>query len=204
MPRSDGLETPLNALEIVEVCSQSGYRAGQYCEETEDQFIQVSGLKTEACPYHFLVHTSKDQLFQVNSSCEALKNISHHSWFVLPPLMEYYYKQKNPFYKKLPAFRPDCLAVNQEKMAFISLEENEVVSLVTDMDTKRNGIVIKVAHSNPKSKLFWYMNSTYIGTTTEFHEMEVFPKDFIIKITVVDQDGSAIERNFKVLDGLFK
>jgi penicillin-binding protein 1C len=203
LPQVEWLEAPLNAMESIEICSKSGYRAGQYCEETEDSLVQSSGLKTASCPFHFVVHTTKDQLYQVNSSCESVENMSHFSWFVLPPLMEYYFKQKNPFYKTLPEFKPNCMSIEQEKMAFISLEENEVISLVTDIDSKRNGLVIKIAHSNPKSKLFWYMNSTYIGTTKEFHEMEVFPKNPEVKITVLDQEGSTIERNFKIADGLF-
>lgn len=204
LPKSDWLEAPLNAMEYIEVCSESGFRVSQHCEKREEVLVQISGLKTEPCPFHFLVHTTKDGLYQVNSSCEEMDNINHVSWFILPPLMEYFYKQKNPFYKKLPDFRPDCFMVNQVKMAFISPEKGEVISLVTDINSKRNGVVVKVAHSDPKSKLFWYVNSTYIGTTSEFHEMEVFPKNSKVKITVVDQEGRTLERNFTVVDGLFQ
>lgn len=204
LPRGEWLEAPLNAMEMIEICAESGFRVSQYCNEKEQVLVQQSGLKTEPCPYHFLVHTTKDQLFQVNSSCEPLENMAHVSWFVLPPLMEYFYRQKNPFYKKLPDFRSDCLLPNQEKMVFISPEEDEVISLVKDMNSEQNGIVVKVAHSNPDSTLYWYLNSTFIGTTSEFHEMEVFPKFSEVRITVVDHEGSSIERNFKVVDGLFQ
>jgi len=204
LPSNDWLDTPLNALEIIEVCKESGYIPSQFCEQTEAMYVQLPGLKTNACPYHFLVHTSKDALFQVNSSCESIENMKHSSWFVLPPLMEYYFKQKNPFYKELPEFRKDCMKETQDKIAFISPEENEVISLVTDMKSRKNGVVVKVAHTVSNSKLFWYMNSRYIGTTSEFHEMEIFPQNSNVKVTVVDQQGRAIERNFSVADGLFQ
>lgn len=203
LPQSDWLEVPFEALEEVAICSKSGYRASEYCEDETQMFVQTTGLRTSPCPYHLWIHTTKDELFQVNTSCESLENMTHKSWFVLPPLMEFYFKNKNPFYKKLPQFRSDCLAINQQKMAFISPEQNEVISLTTDLDLSKNGVVIKVAHSNPKTKLFWYLNSTYIGSTKDFHEMEVFPKIKDVKITVVDEEGSLIERDFKVVDGLF-
>ena len=57
--------------------------------------------------------------YQVNTSCESLENIQQKSWFVLPPLQEYYYKKQNPFYKPLPKFREDCLGEVKNVMKFL-------------------------------------------------------------------------------------
>ena len=99
LPNSDWFSKPFDDMQEVSICKNSGYRASQNCDEVETKFIQISGLKTKACPYHILVHLDKTETFQVNSSCEDINTIKHKSWFVLPPLMAYYYKTKNPFYK---------------------------------------------------------------------------------------------------------
>ena len=105
LPQSNWFTKPFDALVEVEVCSKSGYRASEFCEDKKVVFVQQSGLKTGSCPYHKLVHLNISEQFQVNTSCEQLQNIVHKNWFVLPPLEAYYYKKKNPFYKNLPSFR---------------------------------------------------------------------------------------------------
>ena len=70
----------------------------------------------------------------MNSSCQPLNEITHKSWFVLPPLMEYYYQNKNPLYKTLPPFRNDCMAEGQKSMDFIYPAEALKVFLPKDFD----------------------------------------------------------------------
>ncbi len=139
---------------------KSGYRASETCEEKEKQFIQTSGLKTKPCPYHFLVHLDKNEQYQVNSSCESLGAMTHKSWFVLPPLVEYYYQQKNPFYKVLPKFRNDCLGENAQPMDFIYPKENLIIFLPKDFDEKQSELILKIAHSITYAKVFWYLDET--------------------------------------------
>src|SRR5690606_27555218 len=130
----------------VDICMESGYRANPNCEHKQQQFIQVAGLKTAACPFHILVHLDQNEHYQVNTSCEDLNNIVHKSWFVLPPLMEYYYKAQNPFYKSLPPFREDCLGESTIAMEFIYPKENNTIFLPKDFDGQTNDLILKVAH----------------------------------------------------------
>ena len=80
-------------------------------------------------PFHVLVNLDTSEIYQVNTSCERLENIKQKSWFVLPPLMEYYYKDKNPFYKALPKFRDDCLGETKNSMKFIYPTEKSTIFL---------------------------------------------------------------------------
>ncbi len=194
LPNSEWFSKPFDDMQEVSICKKSGYRASQNCDDVETKFIQISGLKTKPCPYHMLVHLDKTETFQVNSSCEAINNIKHKSWFVLPPLMAYYYKTKNPFYKPLPKFRSDCLGENGVSIEFIYPKENNTIFLPKDFDGKTNDLILKIAHSKPESTVFWYVDETFIGSTKDIHELAIIPKTGKHLITVIDAFGNEAKR----------
>ncbi|MCF7559464.1 penicillin-binding protein 1C [Sabulilitoribacter multivorans] len=198
LPNSEWFAKPFDEMQEVSICKKSGHRASPNCDDTEDKFIQLSGLKTKPCPYHVLVHLDKTETYQVNSSCEDLNNITHKSWFTLPPLMAYYYKTNNPFYKPLPKFRNDCLGESTITMEFIYPKENNTIFLPKDFDGTTNDLVLKIAHSKPESKLFWYVDDTYIGSTKDIHELAIIPKEGKHIITVVDEFGNEAKRYFTI------
>ncbi|UMB59428.1 penicillin-binding protein 1C [Lutibacter sp. A80] len=200
LPKNSWFEMPFDELVEVPICSKSGYRAGEYCEQKDTVFVQQAGLKTAPCPYHIWVHLDKNEQFQVNSSCETLNNMVHKSWFVLPPLQQFYYQKKHPNYKKLPNFREDCLNENSLKMAFIFPEENELIYLTKDFKGVYNGLIFKLIHSDVNAKVFWYLNDNFIGETTNIHEIEVSPKKGKYTITAVDVLGNEIKRKFEIKD----
>ncbi len=194
LPKSDWFSKPFDEMQEVDICSQSGHRASPNCENSEQKFIQIAGLKTAPCPYHVLVHLDKNEQYQVNSSCEDLNNIVHKSWLVLPPLMEYYYKAQNPFYKPLPPFRADCLGESAMVMEFIYPKENNTIFLPKDFDGQTNDLILKVAHSKPETLVFWYLDERYLGSTTDIHEFAMQPKQGKHVITVVDEFGNESKR----------
>ncbi|WP_370568406.1 penicillin-binding protein 1C [Lacinutrix sp. WUR7] len=198
LPNSDWFAKPFDEMQEVSICEKSGYRATENCEETQNKFIQLSGLKTKPCPYHKLVHLDTNEQYQVNSSCEAISNITNKSWFVLPPLMEFYYKTKNPFYKRLPRFRSDCLGENTISMQFIYPKENTTVFLPKDFDGNTNELVLKIAHSKPETTLFWYVDAVFVGTTKDIHDMAILPKVGKHVITVVDTFGNETKRKITI------
>ncbi|WP_134200507.1 penicillin-binding protein 1C [Meridianimaribacter flavus] len=198
LPNSPWFAKPFDEMQEVTICKKSGHRASPNCDDTENKFIQISGLKTKPCPYHVLVHLDKTETFQVNSSCESTSNITHKSWFVLPPLMGYYYKTKNPFYKPLPKFRSDCLGENSISMAFIYPKENNSIFLPKDFDGSTNDLVLQIAHSKPETTVFWYVNDIYMGSTKDIHELAIIPKQGKHLITVVDEFGNEAKRHFTI------
>ncbi|WP_445736351.1 penicillin-binding protein 1C [Mariniflexile sp.] len=198
LPKSNWFSKPFDEMQEVSICKKSGYRASQNCDEVEENFIQLSGLKTKPCPFHILVHLDASESFQVNVSCEAMSQIKHKSWFVLPPLMAYYYKTKNPFYKPLPKFRSDCLGDNAITMEFIYPEENSTIFLPKDFDEKPNDLILKIAHSKPDTTLFWYLDETFIGSTKDIHELALIPKTGKHIITVVDEFGNEVKCRIEI------
>jgi len=171
LPKSKWFDKPFDELVKIPVCKKSGYRANEYCTEIDSSFVQISGLKTKPCPYHFWVHLDQSEMYQVNASCYPLSNMKHQSWFVLPPLMEYYYKQKNPLYKVLPPFKQDCLGDSKKIMDFIYPKAYTQIFLPKDFNGKTNDVIFRLAHGTPETKIFWYLDKTFIGTTQNIHEI---------------------------------
>ncbi|SDW06757.1 penicillin-binding protein 1C [Lutibacter oricola] len=198
LPQSTWFEKPFDELVKIPICSKSGYRASEICEQKDSIFVQQAGLKTKPCPYHLWVHLDKNEEFQVNTSCENLSNMVHKSWFVLPPLMEYYYEKNNPFYAKLPSYRNNCLNETKAKMEFVNLPKNTTFYLAKDFSEEVVPIVVKLVHSNPETKIFWYLNEEFLSVTQEIHEIELLPKKGQFNLTVVDEFGNELKTYFEI------
>ena len=200
LPNSEWFEKPFDEMTVVEICSKSGFRATGICEEKKLEFIQNAGLKTAPCPFHALVNVDALENYQVNTSCEGLEKIKQKPWFVLPPLMEYYYKDKNPFYKPLPKFRYDCLGGIKNSMKFIYPTEKSTIFLPKNFDGQKNELILKVAHANNEAILFWYLDNAFLGTTKERHEFSVGLNVGVYELSVTDDFGNEIHQKIIVKD----
>ncbi|MCT4582171.1 MAG: penicillin-binding protein 1C [Flavobacteriales bacterium] len=194
LPKADWFKVPYDELVTVTTCAKSGMLAGDFCEELDTLLVPRAGKRTTTCKYHRWVHLDQDKSFQVDNSCYDLELMQHQSWFVLPPLMEYYYQQKDPTYKVLPPFRMDCQSSGETKMEFIFPKPNTKLYLPKGFDEKVNDLVLKVAHSSPNVTLFWYLDDEYLGETKEIHEIAVMPSVGKHLITVVDEQGNELKQ----------
>ncbi len=200
LPKSKWFTKPFDELEKIPVCSKSGYRASEICERKDSVFVQRAGLKTRPCPYHFWIHLDENEQSQVNSSCYPIAKMKHKSWFIIPPLMEFYYQRKNPSYKTLPTFKQGCLSDEKLLMDFIYPKESVKIFLPKDFNEKTNDLVFRLAHSIPDIKVFWYVDTNFIGTTQTFHEMAIHPKVGKHIITVIDELGNEIKRKIEITE----
>lgn len=198
LPRKKWFQTPLNDLQYAEVCALSGHLAQDDCPKIR-QLINRKGMKTSVCAFHKLVHLDATEQFRVNSSCENVDNIVTKKWFVLPPVMEWYYKSLHIDYKPLPPFREDCQQNQQASMDFIYPKTNSKIYLVKDFNSKIQPVILKVAHSNKEAKLYWYVDNVYKGITQTFHEMPIEAETGIHYITVEDEYGNDIRRKIEII-----
>ena len=198
LPRKKWFATPYDDLEEAEVCQLSGHIAGENCPKIK-QWIPLKSKQTTVCPYHKMIHLDASQQFQVNSNCEDVDKMVTKPWFVLPPVMELYYKTKHIDYVSLPPFRADCLGASSYTMDFIYPKENGKVYLTKNFNGEIQPFVLKVAHSDERAKLFWYLNDKFLGTTQTFHEMSVEAKTGKYYITVTDEAGNEISRRIEIV-----
>ena len=124
----------------------------------------------------------------------------HQRWFVLPPTMEWYYKQKNHDYKVLPPFAPGCEAGNSTRqMEVIYPQQNAKIYVPLEINGERGKTVFTATHRKPGSKLFWHLDREYIGETTNYHQVALSPSDGKHTLTIVDEQGESVSRNFEIL-----
>lgn len=193
-------KTPNEDLTMIRVCSSSGFRAGPDCPETVEIPACLSGLKTEACPYHQVVHLNKSRTLQVTSECVPPDEIINESWFVLPPAMEYFYKKKHTEYRTLPPVASGCSAGKSiPVMEFIYPTPGIKIFIPRDHTGELTKVITEVVHRNPSKKIFWHLDQTSIGTTQNIHQLEMFARSGNHILTVVDEDGNTIKCGFTII-----
>ncbi len=193
LPRTSWFDMPYDDLKKIAICRKSGYKAGPYCE-VDSVYVPVQGLKSAVCPYHKLVHLDEDESHRVNSSCYPVAKMHHKSWFVLPPVMEWYYKKSHPMYEVLPPVKEGCVVENDQPMQFIYPQGNAEVFVPKGLDGTLQSVVLKVAHKNPSTIIFWHMDQDYIGQTNYVHELEIQPVVGWHTITLIDEDGNELTK----------
>ena len=192
---------PENDMTQITVCRYSGYKAGPSCEATDRVWVQKGGENIPLCPYHQIVHLDKTEKWLVNSDCEQVSDMVTKSWFVLPPVMEYYFKMKNPFYKVLPQWRSDCnnTMIERKSMELIYPKTYTRLYIPIEISGEEGKTVFKVAHRTPGITIYWHLDDKYLGSTTNYHQMELSPDAGIHTLTLVDQNGETLTQKFEIL-----
>jgi penicillin-binding protein 1C len=199
MESGSWFKTPYEDLTMITVCSKSGFRAGPDCPETIETPSNVNGLRSEACPYHQVIHLNKSGTEQVTSECASPSDITNVSWFVLPPSMEYFYRKKHPEYKPLPPVAPGCsVSKTIPAMEFIYPVSGIKIFIPRDQTGVLTRMIAEVAHRNPSKKIYWHLDESYLGTTRFIHQIEIVAGSGNHILTVVDEDGNTIRCGFTV------
>lgn len=201
---SDGrwFDPPYDDMAQAAVCRQSGFRASEHCE-ADTVWIPESGLKAVVCPYHHLLHLDASGQWQVSGDCESPDRMQHRTWFVLPPVEEFYFKSKNPSYHSPPPFRADCLAAQTAQsnapMQLIYPKHPTKIYVPVDLDGTLSSTVFQAAHRMPGTEVFWHLDGVYIGSTKTFHQMALQPAVGLHQLTLVDKDGYRLEQRFEIV-----
>ena len=195
-------DPPYDDMVLMPVCRESGYKATQLCENIDTVWVPKSGIKSPNCPYHQLVMLDPTGKWRVNSDCQPVSNMIFRKWFVLPPVMEYFYKMKNPFYKVLPPFRDDCMKHDNPvySLEMIYPKDNSCIYIPVDLNGVREKVVFKAAHRITGLKVYWYLDGSFIGITSDFHQMGLSPPAGKHKLALVDQKGESIDVHFEIID----
>jgi penicillin-binding protein 1C len=191
LPKSSWFQKPLDEFTEIKVCSESGYLATDICPKTVISIPRKQNF-VRSCSYHKLVHLNVQRQFRVNSSCADLSQTVSETWFVLPPLMEYYYKKGHPSYKTLPPFLENCKETNTEAMEFIYPRNGSRITLARNFEGRKNELIVKLAHIKPSTPVYWYLDGKFMGQTADYHEIGLMPTPGDHGITAVDALGNEI------------
>lgn len=153
----------------VETCRQSGYIKGPYCTESDTVRVSRKYVRSETCPYH----KSKGN-------------------FMLPPAMEWFYKQRHPDYQ------PNTQDTHDAPMGFIYPENGSRIKIPKQLDGSNRGITLNLAHRKPEAKVFWHIDEHYLGETKFIHQFTILPEKGHHSITAVDDEGNSVSVGFTI------
>ena len=196
LPASSWFERPTGVFVDAEVCRRSGHLKGRFCEETDTILILPAGLRTDACPYHHLITLSADEKHRVYENCANTEPTLQKSWFTLPPVWEWYYKQHHPEYSPLPPFKAGCGEDTFQPMQFIYPPINAHIKLPKQLDGSKGFMTVELAHNDPNATLFWHLDDTYLTQTQDFHKISLQPAPGKHSLTAVDGEGNTVSTTF--------
>ena len=199
LPTSNWFNPPSSGFTYLPVCHYSGFKATNDCKVVDTILVSESGKNAGNCPYCKKINLDKTSCFRVNETCESPNNMIHSSWFILPPTIEYYYKQKHTEYKELPPFKNNCVIDAARVLDIIYPDDAAKIYIPIELSGEKGRTIFTATHKNTNATLFWHLDNHYIGTTTHLHQLALNPIIGKHIITVVDENGNTISRNFEVL-----
>lgn len=201
LPAGNWFAKPAYHYTYVAVCRQSGFRANADCPDVDTLFMPPNAGRSPMCPYHKLVHMDASGNFQVNEDCASPAGMIHKGWFQLPPVMEFYYKQRNHDYKILPPFLPGCTPVETgRQMELIYPQPDAKIYVPLEVNGQKGKAIFSAAHRDKKAKIFWSLDDAFLITTEGMHQVAISPAAGNHLLTLTDEQGTTISRRFTIIE----
>ncbi len=194
---------PYDDMVKIAVCKHSGYPASNICSPVDTVWVPAKSNMISTCPYHQLIHLDATHQYRVNENCEKIANMQAVPWFVLPPVIETYYKSKNPFYKPLPPYRADCIndkTITIANMDLIYPKNKSRIYIPRELDGSAGKVVCKATHRNPSAIIYWQLNGKFVGSTSNYHHKAFSLEGGSHTITIIDNNGEMISKYFEVIE----
>ena len=198
---NDSYTYPANTSESIEieVCAESGYPKSEYCQHTKKIRVVDVENQTGVCPYHKKVFLDESRQYRVKPDCYNIDQKNYEVFYVLPPVMEWFYKKHSPLFQPLPAFYPGCGAAHPDDvMAFVYPKGDAKVTIPIGIRGDRQQVVFEIAHRNPQKTIFWTLNDTFLGKTRLNHQMPIDVEHGTYTLRCVDEDGIELIRKIVV------
>ncbi len=199
LPYSKWFQPPSSGFIYLPICHESGYKASADCPAVDTMLVPETAANAPRCPYHRIIHLDPTATWRVTDQCESPSAMITASWFVLPPVMELYYKQSHASYKPLPPFKPGCYNETLKTLDIIYPEEGARIYVPLEINGER-GKTVFTATSKSNGKLFWSLDEAYVATTEKFHQVAFNPSPGKHTVTVVNESGESITRSFEILE----
>jgi penicillin-binding protein 1C len=199
LPKTDWFKMPVNDLKQVVVCKQSGCLASQYCSDTKKEWIPKNSNVSISCSYHKPIHLDATEQYRVTDACVSPLDMKTVSWFVLPPVQEYYFKTKNPMYKSLPPFKLGCEPEIEKSMEMIYPKAGTVIYIPYELSGEQGKTIFEIAHRQPSNMVFWHLDGALIGTTRDIHQLGLNPSKGKHMLSLSDKTGETLNIPFEVV-----
>lgn len=179
------------------VCLQSGMEKSMYCQDSDTIWTGQATTSFGLCKYHKQFYLDPNKNYRVTKACEPEAHAD--SFFVLTPIVEYYYKQHHLLYNSLPPWREDCMHTDTYKdkeLEIIYPVHSSSIFIPIDLDLAKNQIIFKATHKNPDARLFWFLDDIYLGTTIHIHSLQTSLRMGRHRLMISDERGQTASITF--------
>ncbi|MEJ2033260.1 MAG: penicillin-binding transpeptidase domain-containing protein [Deltaproteobacteria bacterium] len=199
--RSRWFEQPRDQMKQVEACKDDGYLSNGHCI-AERQWVPRESHFSQVTPYHHRIHLDKNGL-RVHGRCEAVANMVHADWFVLPAAQEHYYRKQNSDYLRLPKYRPDCAHIpadgSDNPISILYPTPGTRVYIPVDLNGEKSQVIFKAVHRDADALLYWHIDQRCLGATKTYHQQAIQLAPGVHMLTIVDAEGNRVSARFTVL-----
>ena len=208
LPKTSWPDIPYDELVEQTVCAHSGYAAGPDCEETKTVLRSKNAVSPELCPYCTKVSFTPDGKYRATAEDLTGEQAGIYNGtlpkiekrFVLPPNLEYWYKNNALDYKTLPDFVSWHHAASKDNLSIVFPEHNAKIIIPIQIDGSQGAMVMQAAVRSADTIVYWDLDGTFLGFTEKLHEMQVSPKTGNHILTVTDSKGNILKRKFEILE----
>lgn len=199
--RTEWFSPPKKHLTTMEICRESGHRAGKYCLHTLKKTVPKTCLATSVCPYHQNVFLNKEGTLRVDSECANVFDMQKRTVFLLPPVIEKYYASQHPDYIAVPPFDPACLAkATDGTMHIVYPKENSTIYVPLTFEGKPGEIILEAGHRNSGAIIYWHLDETFLGETKGVHQLSLNPPAGEHTLQLIDESGLSVVVHFGVVE----
>ncbi len=191
---------PLTELEEREMCRASGFPPGPFCDSLSSQLCLLhTRNEVPSCRFHQMVRTDVQERVTFPSGCQAPDSVVTRSWFLLPPVMAYYFQQKHSDYRPQPPVYKYC-STSQSVMEFVYPPDEAIIYQPATYTGNLNPTVFELVHQDYEAKVYWHLDEKYIGMTQGGrHQMPVRELQAgTHSLVVVDGSGNRKQRIFQL------
>lgn len=193
-------EPPVNDLEPVSVCSETGFTAGPDCPAAKVRRVESPRFMKplQVCPYHKRIFLSADGRTRVCSACWGRGPAREEVRLVYPPDVAQFLRESGKPAGDATRHNPACAGgAADDPMDILYPQPGARLWIPRDFDGRLEKVMFRAAHREPGSVLHWYLDGVYLGATVSRHSMACKTAAGGHELVVVDGDGRRQAGGFK-------
>ncbi len=192
-------ESPLQDIEPVTLCAETGFVAGEDCKSTISSWKPVHAPQLQTCPYHKKIFVSKSKGHQVCSLCWDREDVVEKVVLEYPPhVIEYLAESGKPI-PEIPEHNPECETRKITPYLQIVYPNNGAELFVPrDASGEHQKVLLKAAHNKPEAMIYWYLNDKFVTSTKGEHNITADIKAGEYILSLIDEFGNEKSVKFSI------
>ncbi len=203
LPRSDEgwFAAPMDDLEKVTLCPESGFPAGPYCEGTIEALApRWQNRNLEICPYHRKIFLDESGRFQVCSRCWEGIKYREESRIVYPPEVVQFLAERGQAFQALPPHNSKCpVFEGSRSVNVVYPKDGSSLYIPRGVGGAYEKVILRAAVSTAEAELYWYLDERFIGATAMEHNLPIELPAGDHRLTVLDPEGRSATVRFKAM-----